>query len=88
MDIDHVPSVKHQKRLNLLIQKVVKKEIIIWLDAGIVYPISNSTWVILVQCIPKKGSMKVVPNENNDLAPMCLITGWRVCMDHPNQTFG
>ncbi|XP_038885785.1 uncharacterized protein LOC120076076 [Benincasa hispida] len=31
-------------------KEVVKKEIIKWPDAGIIYPISNSIWVSLVQC--------------------------------------
>ncbi|XP_070014281.1 uncharacterized protein [Nicotiana sylvestris] len=33
------PSVEHQRRLNEEMQKVVKKEIIKWLDARVVYPI-------------------------------------------------
>ena len=26
--------------------------------------------------------MTVVPNEKNELVPMRLVTGWRVCMDY------
>ncbi|XP_070005935.1 uncharacterized protein [Nicotiana sylvestris] len=37
------PSVKHQRRLNEAMQEVVNKEIIKWLDAGVVYPISDSS---------------------------------------------
>ncbi|XP_070010324.1 uncharacterized protein [Nicotiana sylvestris] len=48
------PSVEHQRRLNPSVQEVVKKEIIKWLDAGVVYPISDSLWVSPVQCVPKK----------------------------------
>ncbi|XP_070010792.1 uncharacterized protein [Nicotiana sylvestris] len=36
------PSVEHQRRKNEAIQEVVKKEIIKWLDTGVVYPIFNS----------------------------------------------
>ncbi|XP_070029864.1 uncharacterized protein [Nicotiana sylvestris] len=36
------PSVEHQRRLNPFMQEVVKKEIIKWLDAGVVYPIADS----------------------------------------------
>jgi len=47
-------SVEHQRRLNPIMKEVVKKEIIKWLDAGIIYPISDSSWVSPVQCVPKK----------------------------------
>ena len=59
-------------------KEVVKKEILKWLDAGIIYPISNSSWVSPVQCVPKKGGMTVVANTQNELT----VTGWRVCMDY------
>ncbi|XP_060182344.1 uncharacterized protein LOC132612010 [Lycium barbarum] len=35
-------------------QEVVKKEIIKWLDTGVVYPITDSKLVSPVQCVPKK----------------------------------
>ncbi|KAH9679769.1 hypothetical protein KPL71_026264 [Citrus sinensis] len=47
-------SVEHQRRLNPIMKEVVKKEIIKWLDAGIIYPISDSSWVSPVQCVLKK----------------------------------
>nr|XP_009777447.1 PREDICTED: uncharacterized protein LOC104227015 [Nicotiana sylvestris] len=56
------PSIDHQRRLNEAMQKVVKKEIIKWFDAGVVYPISNSSWAFSVQCVPKKRGMTVVTN--------------------------
>ena len=52
---DHKPSIEHQRRLNPPMQEVVKKEIIKWLDAGVIYPIADSSWVYPVQCVPKKG---------------------------------
>lgn len=54
MEEDHKPSVQHQRRLNPLMEEVVMKEVIKWFDAGIVYQISNSKWVSLVQCVPKR----------------------------------
>ena len=63
-------------------QEVMKKEIIKWLDVGVIYPIADSSWVCPVQCVPKKGGMAVVPNEKNELVPMRPVTGWRVCMDY------
>ncbi|XP_070015348.1 uncharacterized protein [Nicotiana sylvestris] len=41
----HKPSREHQRRLNPNMKEMVKKEVIKWLDAGIIFPISNSTWV-------------------------------------------
>ena len=46
-------------------KEVVKKEIIKWLNAGIFYPISDSSWVSSVQCVLKKGGVTVVANEKN-----------------------
>ena len=64
---DHKTSIDHQSRLNAPMQKVVKKEIIKWFDASVIYPITDSSWVCPVQCVPKKGGMIVVPNEKNEL---------------------
>ncbi|XP_049381305.1 uncharacterized protein LOC125845836 [Solanum stenotomum] len=69
MEEDHKPSAQHQRRLNPLMKELVRKEVIKWLDTGILYPISNSNWVSLVQCVPKKGGMTMVKNEKNELTP-------------------
>ena len=82
LEDDHKPSVEGQRRLNPIMKDVVKKEIIKWLYACIVYPISDSKWVSPVQCVPKKGGMTVVANEKNELIPTRTVTGWRVCMDY------
>ena len=68
-------SVEHQRRLNPIMKEVVKKEIIKWLDAGIIYPISDSSWVSPVQCVPKKRRIIVISNENNELIPTRTVTG-------------
>lgn len=41
-------SIEHQKRLNRLMQDVVKNDIIKWLDTGVIYPIEDYNWVCLV----------------------------------------
>ena len=46
-------------------KEVVRTEILKWLDAGIIYPISDSSWISPVQVVPKKGGMTVMHNENN-----------------------
>ncbi|GJR81303.1 hypothetical protein Tco_0344362 [Tanacetum coccineum] len=51
-------------------------------DQGLIYPISDSPWVSPVHCVPKKGGITVVKNEENELIPTRLVTGWRVCIDY------
>ncbi|GJY53305.1 reverse transcriptase domain-containing protein [Tanacetum coccineum] len=79
---DYKPTVQSQRRVNLKIHEVIKKEVLKLLDAGMIYPISDSPWVSLVHCVPKKGGIAVVANEENELIPTRLVTGWRVCIDH------
>nr|GEZ19407.1 reverse transcriptase domain-containing protein [Tanacetum cinerariifolium] len=75
-------SIQHQRRVNLKIHEVIKKEVVKLLDAGLIYPISDSPWVSLVHCVPKKGGMIIVTNENNELIPTRLVIGWKVCIDY------
>lgn len=42
LEEDCVPTIEHQHSMNPPMQEVVKKKIIKWLDAGVVYPISDS----------------------------------------------
>ena len=46
-------------------KEVVRNEVLKLLEAGIIYPIADSRWVSLVHCVPKKGGITVVPNENH-----------------------
>ncbi|XP_009785415.2 uncharacterized protein [Nicotiana sylvestris] len=41
----HKPSREHQRRLNPNMKEVVKKEVIKWLDARIIFPIFDSNWI-------------------------------------------
>nr|GEY30957.1 reverse transcriptase domain-containing protein [Tanacetum cinerariifolium] len=52
------------------------------LDAGWIYPISDSPWVSPVYCVPKKGGFTIVENEENELIPTRLVTEWLVCIDY------
>ncbi|GJR21012.1 reverse transcriptase domain-containing protein [Tanacetum coccineum] len=79
---DKKPVVQKQRRLNLNMQEVVKKEIMKLLDTDIIYPIADSPWVVPIHCIPKKGGITVVTNENDELVPTRTVTGWRVCIDY------
>lgn len=63
-------------------KEVVKKKVLKLLDAGIIYPISDSSWVSPVHVVPKKGGMTVVANEKYELIPTRTVTGWRMCIDY------
>nr|GEZ09069.1 DNA-directed DNA polymerase [Tanacetum cinerariifolium] len=82
MEDDYKTAVQSQRRVNPKIHDVIKKKVIKLLDAGIIYPISDSPWVSPIHCVPKKGGMTVVANENNELIPTRLVTGWRVYIDY------
>ncbi|GJU54438.1 reverse transcriptase domain-containing protein [Tanacetum coccineum] len=82
MEDDFKPAIQHQRRVNRKIHEVIKKEVIKLLDVGLIYLISDSPWVSPVHCVPKKGGMTVVENEDNELIPTRLVTGWRVCIDY------
>ncbi|GKE79980.1 hypothetical protein Tco_1549980 [Tanacetum coccineum] len=82
MEEDYEPTVQSQRRVNPKIHDVIKKEVEKLLDAGLIYPISDSPWVNPVHCVPKKGGMTVVKNDENDLILTRLVTGWRVCIDY------
>nr|GEX42257.1 reverse transcriptase domain-containing protein [Tanacetum cinerariifolium] len=45
MEEDYKPSIQHQRRVNPKIHDVIKKEVKKILDAGLIYPISDSPWV-------------------------------------------
>ncbi|KAI3821279.1 hypothetical protein L1987_08843 [Smallanthus sonchifolius] len=76
------PSHDAQRRLNPNMREVVKKEILKWLDAGIVYPISDSTWVSPTQTMPKKAGIQVVKNDSGEEVATRPVTGWRICIDY------
>nr|GEW76681.1 hypothetical protein [Tanacetum cinerariifolium] len=72
MEKDYKPAVQSQRRVNRKIHEVIKKEVIKLLDAGMIYLISDSPWVSLIHCVPKKGGITIVENENNELIPTRL----------------
>nr|GEW97876.1 reverse transcriptase domain-containing protein [Tanacetum cinerariifolium] len=78
MEEDYKPAVQHQRRVNPKIHDVIKKEVEKLLDAGLIYPISDSPWVSPVNCVPKKCGFTVVKNEENELILTRLVTGWRM----------
>ena len=61
---------------------MVKKEVTKLLQAGIIYPISDSQWVGPVQVVPKKTGLTVIKNERDELIPTRVQNSWRVCIDY------
>ena len=52
--------------------EVVKEKILKWLNAKIIYPISDSQWVSPVHVVPEKG----------EEIQTCLPTKWTICIDY------
>ena len=81
LEEDSRPSREAQRRLNPKVWDVVKDEILKWLKAGIIYPISDSPWVSLVHVVPKKAGITVTTNGKGEELQMRLLMKWRVCID-------
>ncbi|RDX96883.1 hypothetical protein CR513_20409, partial [Mucuna pruriens] len=82
MEEEIKPIRQQQRRLNLTIWDVVKKEVTKLLATRIIYAISDSQWVSLVQVVPKKSGMIVAKNQQDELVPMRIQNSWRVCIDY------
>nr|GFC38651.1 reverse transcriptase domain-containing protein [Tanacetum cinerariifolium] len=82
LEEDYSPKVQSQRRVNPKIHDVIKKQVEKLLDAGLIYPISDSPWVSPIHCVPKKGGTTVIKNDENELVPTHLVIGWRVCIDY------
>ena len=82
LEEDVKPSRQPQRRLNPIMKEVVKKEVLKLLDIGVIYPIADIKWVSPTQVVLKKSRVTVVANENNELIPTRVTSGWRVCIDY------
>ncbi|KAH9780390.1 hypothetical protein KPL71_008058 [Citrus sinensis] len=82
LDENAKPTREMQRRLNPNMKEVVRIKVLKLLDAGIIYPISDSSWVSPVQVVPKKSGVTVVTNADNELIPTRVTTGWRLCIDY------
>ncbi|CAM8910727.1 unnamed protein product [Rhodiola kirilowii] len=79
---DARPTRDALRRLNPMLNDVVKKKILKLLEAGIIYSIADSEWLSPVHIVPKKGGLTIVRNENNDLIPTLTVTGWCMYIDY------
>ena len=82
LEEDSKSTVDFQRRLNPSMKEVVQKKVLKWLDARVIYSISDSSWVTLVQVVPKKGGTTVIINVKNELLPTRTVIGWRICIDY------
>ncbi|GKA40799.1 reverse transcriptase domain-containing protein [Tanacetum coccineum] len=57
MEDDFKSVIQPQRHLNPKVQDVVKNEIVKLLDSGLIYPISDSSWVSPIHVVPMKGGM-------------------------------
>ncbi|XP_070667526.1 uncharacterized protein [Malus domestica] len=55
-----------------------------WTIADIkgISPTIYSKWISPTQVVPKRSAITVVKNDNNELMPTRLTTGWRMCVDY------
>ncbi|GJU86379.1 reverse transcriptase domain-containing protein [Tanacetum coccineum] len=87
MEDDYKPTVQSQRRVNQkFFMRYSRKDVLKLLDACIIYldlrhePMGP--WFSPMHCVPKKGGITVVANEENELISTRLVTGWRVCIDY------
>jgi hypothetical protein len=76
------PSREPQRKLNPAMHEVVRVDVIKLLDAGIIYPISDSKWVSPIHVVPKRVRLTVVKNQDNELVSTRIQSGWRACIDY------
>ena len=60
----------------------MKDEILKWLNASIIYPISDSPWVSPVHEVPKKAGITMTTNDKGKELQTRLPMKWRVCIDY------
>nr|GEZ42573.1 DNA-directed DNA polymerase [Tanacetum cinerariifolium] len=72
LEDDYSPKVQSQRRFNPKIHDVIKKEVEKLLDAGLIYHISNSPWVIMSTAFLKKEMLeRLAVNEY-----YCFVDGF------------
>ncbi|KAA0058150.1 uncharacterized protein E6C27_scaffold274G004630 [Cucumis melo var. makuwa] len=75
-------KIQPQRRLNPTLKEIVMKEVLKLKDAGIIYPVPDSTWVSPIHVAPKKIGMTIVKNDKGEMVSMRIQNGWRMCIDY------
>nr|GEZ72682.1 reverse transcriptase domain-containing protein [Tanacetum cinerariifolium] len=73
---DFKPAVQHQRRVNLKIDKVIKKEVLKLLDAGLIYHISDSPWIFDVWGIDFMGPFSSSRGNKYILVAIDYVSKW------------
>jgi hypothetical protein len=73
--------------MNPPIMKVVKAEILKLLDVKVIYLIMDSKWVKPIHVVPKKPGIMLVKNKDDELIPISILSGWRMCVDYRKLKF-
>ncbi|RVW50055.1 Retrovirus-related Pol polyprotein from transposon 17.6 [Vitis vinifera] len=76
MEEEAKPIRQFQRRLNPHLQEVVRAKMLKLLQAGIIYPISDTPWVSPTQVVPKKSGITVVQNEKGEEITTRLTSGY------------
>lgn len=76
------PSREPQRRINPMIARAVKDEILKLLEADIIYPISDSRWVSPIHVVPKKSGTTITKMSDDTSVPSCAQNSWQVCVDY------
>ena len=76
------PKRNPQRRMNPIMQEVIRTEILKLLDNEIIYLISDSQWVSPVHTVPKKAGFTVVENDKRELVQTRFLTKIQVCIDY------
>ena len=63
-------------------QEVVRNKVLKMLQVGIIYSISDNTWVSPTQVVPKNSGVTVIQNEKGESISTRLAIRRRVCIDY------
>ncbi|GJV05565.1 hypothetical protein Tco_1343221 [Tanacetum coccineum] len=80
MEEEYKPTVQHQRRVNPKIHDVIKKEVEKLLDAGLIYPISDSPWTLMIK---KKQHSRVFTERSPTVACLWLMQ----CIGHVSNVY-
>jgi hypothetical protein len=78
---DATPFIDTQRRFNPKMKEVVRKEVVLLLDLGIIYQISDSKWVSPAHGIPKHSELTIIRNKD-ELIPTRVISRYKMCVDY------
>nr|GEW64678.1 reverse transcriptase domain-containing protein [Tanacetum cinerariifolium] len=86
MEDDFKPAVQHQRRVNPKIHEVIKKEVLKLLEAGLIYPISDSPWTpkikkrphscVLTECLPTVACLLAYTIHQYILVAVDYLSKW------------